>query len=60
MTKENLMWFLIGTFAGWVVIYLLVMVGGVTLTVIFGMLPILLPVLAVIGALWLVWYLLKH
>lgn len=60
MTKENLIWFLIGTFAGWLVIFLAVTIGGAALTVVIGMLPIAVPVFTVIGIIWCIWYLTHH
>ena len=56
MNLENVVWFIVGALFGWVILFLLVTFGGVALTVIFAMLPIALPVLGLIGLIWMIWY----
>ena len=59
MDWSKLGWFLLGTFAGWLVIFLVITFGGVALSVVIGLAPLLIPLFAVIGIIAVIGWIVK-
>ena len=59
ITKTRVLWFLIGTFTGWAVVSVGLVFGGAILTMLFAVLPFVLPVIGIVAVAWFVWYLIS-
>ena len=56
MKLRNLAWFLLGTLAGWFIIWLAAMFGAAALSALLAVFTVLYPVFAVVGLLFVLWW----
>lgn len=59
VVMDKFLWFLIGTIAGWAIIWLIFTFGAAALTVIVGIFMVAFPVFAVIGLIFVLWALFR-
>lgn len=56
MKLDNFVWFLIGTLAGWLIIWLAATFGAAALSALLAIFIAAYPVFAVVGVLFVLWY----